>query len=140
MRRRSKFSRPKKGRKLIIIIPFLAVVLALAWIWKANRVKELYSQMRRMEESKKILLADNSQLQMQLADLKSLIAVDRVATRELSLTQNVRGRIYLDDPVKSPIPGKSIDYVNMDDVTDWLENAVVRSGKVAAKEQSPESK
>jgi len=141
MPRRSKIRRGKKGRRRILfLVALLALALSLAWIWKANRVKELYSQMKKMDETKKILAADNTQLQMELTELKSLIAVDKVATRKLCLTQNVHGRIYLQDPVKRTTPGKAFDYVNIDKVTDWLEDAVVRSGKVTAKESPSETK
>jgi len=125
---------------MLFWIPLIALSLSLFWIWKANRVKELYSQMKRLDETKKILEADNSQLQTELTELKSLIAVDKVATRQLYLTQNVHGRIYLQDPVKATSQGKAFDFVSMDDITDWLEEAVVRSGKVTAKERSSETK
>ena len=119
----------------MILGPVLALTLALAWIWKANKVKEYYSDMKTLEETKNSLLFENSRSRTELAELKSLMAVDKAVTHRLNLTQKVSARIFLEDPVKSVRAGKKYDFVDMDDVTDWLEGEVIRSGKVTAKER-----
>lgn len=141
MPRGSRKRRNKKGRsRIFIALPLLAVCLALVWIWKANKVKEYYSRMRELEESMKVIQADNSQLRNELSKMKSLMAVKEIATGRLKLTQDVSGRIFLEDPVESPKKDKSFNFVDMDDVTDWLEDVVVRSSKVTAQERSEEKK
>jgi len=96
--------------------------------------------MKQLEELKKTLVTDNSRLRTELMNSKSLTAVDYTVTRDLNLTQKVESRLFLTDPVKYSGHKKPFDFVDMDDVTDWLEDAVVRSGKVTAKENSEDGK
>lgn len=124
----------------MILLPVLALFLSLAWVWKANRVKDYYSRMKLLEETRKSYEVENSKLHSRLAELKSLASIDREVTRRFGLTQSVAGRTFLYDPVKSTGPRYSFDFVDMDDVTDWLENAVVRSGSVKAGEEKEEKK
>ncbi len=139
MPRRSKKKKAGSSKgSLLFFGPLLALGLALAWIWKANKVKEYYSDMKALEESKKALLFEISQSRNQLADLKSLTTVDKIVTRGMNLTQKVSARIFLEDPVKFSPAGKRSDFVDMDDVTDWLESEAVRAGKVTAKENEDE--
>ncbi|MEE9553774.1 MAG: hypothetical protein V3W18_05700 [candidate division Zixibacteria bacterium] len=131
----------KSGRgRLILLIPTLVLLLSLAWIWKANKVKDYYSEMKKLEKDKKALDYDNSRLKTGLAELKSLMVVDKTVSRRLGLTQKVSGRIFLEDPVKSSGAETKFDFVDMDDVTDWLEGEVLRSGKVNAKESGEDKK
>jgi len=130
------------GKRALLLIPLSILFLSLAWVWKANRVKEYYSQMKGLEDSKNALLAENAQLYAKLADLKSLMVVDKKVSKSYNLTQNVKDRIFLPDPVESPNSSKISNFVNsnLDNITDWLEGVVVRSGRVTAKERQKDSK
>jgi hypothetical protein len=123
---------PGKG---VILITFVMLTLSLLWVWKADKVKEYYSRMKALEESKKALVAENAKLRTDLMDLKSLSAVDKAVSGKFGLTQKVMGRIFLNDPVERGDWVKAVDFVDLDNVTEWLEEAVVKSGKVTAKER-----
>lgn len=120
------------GRRLLIIGPLIVLGLSLAWIWKANRVKEYYANMKTLEETRKAIRFEIAQSKNELSKLKSLTSVDSAVTAQLRLTQNVSARIFLDDPVRPSRGGKKYDFVDMDEVADWLESEAVRAGKAAA--------
>ena len=140
MPRGSKRKAKSSRGRLILLIPALVLSLSLGWIWKANKVKDYYSEMKKLEENRKALDFDNSRLKTELAELKSLTMVDKTATGRLGLTQKVSGRIFFEDPVKSRGIETKIGFVDMDDVTDWLEGEVLRSGKVMAKESGEDKR
>lgn len=128
--------RPKNRRGgLLGIIPILVLLLSLAWIWKADKVKEYYSTMKNLEDRKKSLRTENSHLKGELAELKSLTRVNKVVTEQFGLTQNVSSRVFLQEPIKPAGHVGKFHLVDMQEVTDWLERAVFKSGQVTAEEQ-----
>jgi hypothetical protein len=136
MRKGYKRRQLKTGRRGFIgVIPILVLFLSLAWIWKADRVKEHYSTMKNLETRRKTLTTENSRLKSELTKLKSLTNVNKVVTRQFGLTQNVSSRVFLQDPVKPAGRVSRFHLVDMQEITDWLERAVFKSGHVTAEEQ-----
>jgi hypothetical protein len=136
MRKGYRRKRPENRRGgLLGIILFLVLLLSLAWIWKADKVKEYYSTMKNLEDRKKSSMTENSHLKGKLTELKSLTSVNKVVTERFGLTQNVSGRVFLQDPIRSAGHVGKFHLVDMQEVTDWLERAVFKSGHVTAEEQ-----
>jgi len=136
MRKGYRRRRPKTGRGgLLGIIPILVLLLSLAWIWKADKVKEYYSTMKNLEDREKSLATENSRLKGELTELKSLTNVNKVVTKRFGLTQNVSSRVFLQDPIKPAGRVSRFHLVDMQEITDWLERAVFKSGHVTAEEQ-----
>jgi hypothetical protein len=121
------------------VIPLVALLLSLVWIWKADMVKEHYSRMKSLEEQKRTLERENSRLSGELSDLKSLARVHRVATERFGLTQDVAGRTTLEDPVKRRPAPERFYLVDTEEITDWLERAVFQSGSISARESEQET-
>ncbi len=136
MRKGYRRRRPKTGPgRLLGIIPILVLLLSLAWIWKADKVKEYYSTMKNLEDREKSLATENSRLKGELTELKSLTKVNKVVTKRFGLTQNVSSRVFLQDPIKPAGRVSRFHLVDMQEITDWLERAVFKSGHVTAEEQ-----
>ena len=110
-------------------------MLSLIWVWKADMVKEYYSQMKNLEEQKKVLQRENARLSGQLSELKSLTRVDRIVTERFGLTQNVAGRMTIEDPVRRRPAEERFLLVDNEKISDWLERAVFQSGSISAREQ-----
>jgi hypothetical protein len=131
-------SRKKKRnvRRIVVIalIPIIPLGLALTWVWKSNQIKDHYKHLKKLETERANLISENMRLRTELTDLKSLSRVNAVVTREFGLTQNVSERIFLADPVKrEKKPGK-LEFAGDMVVPDWLETAVVGSGRILAEE------
>jgi hypothetical protein len=125
-----------------MIAGFVIVVMSLsiAWVWKSNQVKEYYAQMKRLETDKTNMITENMQIRASLMDLKSISHVDEIVTRDFGLTQNVSQRRFLQDPViKDKIESK-LAFASEDKIPDWLEDAVVGSGRVRAETQKKNDK
>jgi hypothetical protein len=136
MRKGFNRQRPKSGPgRLLGIIPILVLMLSLAWIWKADMVKEYYSTMKDFEAREKTLMTENAHLKGELTELKSLTNVNNVVTKRFGLTQNVSSRVFLQDPIKPAGRMSKFHLVDMQEITDWLERAVFKSGHVTAEEQ-----
>ncbi len=139
MRKGYRRKQPKTGRGgLLGIIPILVLLLSLAWIWKADKVKEHYSTMKNFEVRKKTLRTENSRLKGELAELKSLTNVNSIVTKRFGLTQNVSSRVFFHDPIKPTGRMSKFHLVDMPEITDWLERAVFKSGYITAEEQKNE--
>jgi len=69
-------------------------------------------------------------------NFKSLTSIDHAVRRDLNLTQKVKSRIFLQDPVTGNERKRALDLVDMDKISNWLEDAVVKSGRVTAKENN----
>ncbi len=110
-------------------------MLSLTWIWKADKVKEYYSTMKDFEAREKTLMTENAHLKGELTELKSLTNVNNVVTKRFGLTQNVSSRVFLQDPIKPAGRMSKYHLVDMQEITDWLERAVFKSGHVTAEEQ-----
>jgi hypothetical protein len=136
-RRRKRGSR--RGR-LWKVIPPAALLLSLIWVWKADMVKEYYSQMKNLEEQKKVLQRENARLSGQLSELKSLTRVDRIVTERYGLTQDVAGRMTIEDPIRRRTAKEKFLLVDTEEITDWLERAVFQSNSVSAREQESATK
>ena len=91
--------------------------------------------MKNLEIRRKTLTTENSRLKSELTKLKSLTNVNKVVTRQFGLTQNVSSRVFLQDPVKPAGRVSRFHLVDMQEITDWLERAVFKSGHVTAEEQ-----
>jgi hypothetical protein len=125
-----------------MIAGFVIVVmtLSIAWVWKSNQVKEYYAQMKRLETDKTNMITENMQLRASLMDLKSITRIDEIVTKDFGLTQNVSHRQFLQDPViKDKIESK-LAFASDDKIPDWLEDAVVGSGRVRAETQKKNDK
>jgi hypothetical protein len=141
MRKGYRRNRPQSRRGGFFgVILFLVLLLSLAWIWKADKVKEYYSTMKNLEDIKKSSITENSHLKSSLTELKSLTSVNKVITERFGLTQNVSARVFLQDPVRSAGHTGKFHLVDMQEVTDWLERAVFKSGHVTAEEQQNSKK
>ncbi len=96
--------------------------------------------MKNLEATKKAFATANSRLNGELAELKSLTNVNNVVTKRFGLTQNVSSRIFLRDPIRPSSHVSKFHLVDMQEITDWLERAVFKSGHVTAEEQRNMSK
>jgi len=134
-RKSSRLKENKRG-KAIFVIPAVLLFLSLVWIWKADRVKDYYSRMKSLEDECKTLTSDNAKLKSELMNFKSLTSIDHAVRRDLNLTQKVKSRIFLQDPVTGNERKRALDLVDMDKISNWLEDAVVKSGRVTAKENN----
>ncbi len=137
------YRRRKRGtiRRIlaVIFVPMIVFSLALLWIWKANKVKEYYAEVRRLQTEKVGMIAENSRLKGQLMDLKSISAIDKVVTEQFGLTQNVARRITLTDPVAAePKKETKLNFASDEiDLLDRVEEAVVTQGKALADPKKP---
>jgi hypothetical protein len=125
-----------------MIAGFVIVVMSLciAWVWKSNQVKEYYAQMKRLETDKTNMITENMQIRASLMDLKSITRIGEIVTKDFGLTQNVSHRQFLQDPViKDKIESKLV-FASEDKIPDWLEDAVVGSGRVRAETQKKNDK
>ncbi len=97
-------------------------------------VKARYSRMKDLERIKSDLISENSRIGADLMEFKSLSSIDRAVGKRFGLTQNIPRRQIFDDPVK---PGRfdRKSFVDMDQVVDWMERAVFRSGQINARER-----
>jgi hypothetical protein len=139
MQRGYKRKRRKSSRLApkLIAIAMGVLLLALAWVWKSNQVKDYYAGVRKLETQRKDLMAENMSLKASLLDLKSLSEVSKVMA-EYGLTQNVSQRIFLSDPVTPEKKPSKLEFVDdMNNVSDLLDNAISGSGRVRAE---PENK
>lgn len=115
------------------LIPLFILGVALGLIWKSNAVKDRYAAMKRLDTRRLDLIAENSRLRAQLLDLKSLSAINKVVTEQYGLTQNVSERVLLRDPVTAVRDKERTNFAAAKpDIYDWLEGAVINSGKVLA--------
>jgi hypothetical protein len=112
-------------------IPLFFLALALAWVWKADQVKESYSIMKGLETEKTNLISENMRLRADLLDLKSLSRVSAIATARFGLTQNVSSRIFINDPV-APERKDRAKFAAAVEAPGWLDDAVIGSGRVRA--------
>jgi hypothetical protein len=136
MPKRYKRKKQRNFKRLftIVAIPILVLILSLAWIWKSNQVKENYANMKKLEVQKSNLIAENMRLKASLMDLKSISQIDKIVTVVYGLTQNVSGRLILSDPVTRAKKIDKLNFAGDGEMPDWLENAVVGSGRVRAEE------
>ena len=78
------------------------------------------------------MITENMRLRAGLMDLKSISHINAIATEELGLTQEVSQRIFLADPVEPEKIESRTQFVIDTEIPDWLENAIVGSGRVRA--------
>jgi hypothetical protein len=117
---------------LIASVVVMVMALSIAWVWKSNQVKEYYSMMKRLETDKTNMIAENTQLRAALMDMKSITRINEIVTKDFGLTQNVSQRMFLSDPVSREKVESKLNFAVETDIPDWLENAVVGSGRVRA--------
>jgi hypothetical protein len=137
---RRKRRRNYRGLLKIAGIVVVVMALAIAWVWKSNQVKEYYAKAKRLETDKTNMVAENTQLRAALMDLKSISHIDDIATKEFGLTQNVSERHFLPDPVSKEKIDLKLNFASEDKIPDWLEDAVVGSGRVRAETQKKNDK
>jgi hypothetical protein len=128
-------SRKKKKPRLLLVlgpVPILALGLALAWVWKSNQVKDYYIELKTLETERTDLISENMRLRAELMDFKSLSRINAVVTKEFGLTQNVFEKIFLADPVTPEKKQNKLGFAGEMEIPDWLETAVVGSGRVRA--------
>ncbi len=68
-------------------------------------------------------------------DLKSITRINEIVTKDFGLTQNVSQRRFLSDPVSKEKVDTKLGFALKTKCPDWLENAVVGSGRVRAETQ-----
>jgi regulator of replication initiation timing len=119
---------------VLALIPAVMLGLALSWVWKSNQVKDYYKQMKKLETERANLISENMRLRAELTDLKSLSHINAIVTREFGLTQNVSERIFLADPVAPEKKQSKIEFAAEMDMPDWLETAVIGSGRIRAEQ------
>ena len=125
---------------LVTLIPAVALGLALSWVWKSNQVKDYYKRLKKLETERVDLISENMRFRAALVDLKSLSRIHAVVTREFGLTQNVSERIFLADPVKPEKRQSKIDFAGEMEMPDWLETAVIGSGRIRAEQPADSGK
>jgi hypothetical protein len=91
--------------------------------------------MKNLETQKKILISENSRLKGQLTEMKSLTNVNKIVADRFGLTQDVSSRVFIRDPIKPSGHISKFHLVDMEEITDWLERAVFKSGHITAEEQ-----
>lgn len=96
--------------------------------------------MKNLEGQKEILQRENAGLKSELSELKSLARIDRVVTERFGLTQDVAGRMTIEDPVRHRPVNERFFFVDSEEITDWLERAVFQSNSISAREQGSTSK
>jgi hypothetical protein len=107
-------------------------------IWKSNKVKDYYSTTKKLEKFKGELISEISEYKAELMDLKSITRVGEVV-KKYGLTQNVSERLKIEIPAIEDKKHDRMSFVNMDIFAEWLEEAVFRSGKINARENSSNS-
>lgn len=112
----------------------LIFALGLLMIWKSNRVKDYYSDIKRLEKTRDELISENSESRAVLMDLKSITRVGAIV-KKYGLTQNVSERLTIKVPKVRDVEGSRKFFVNMDIFADWLEEAVFKSGQINAQER-----
>ena len=131
---RRKSSRGKKSvLKPGLIVTFL-FALGLLMIWKSYMVKDYYSKTRALEKQKGELISEMDELKARLMDLKSISRVGEEVKR-FGLTQKVSGRMTIKFRKTDDDTQNRNSFVTMDQVADWLEDAVFKSGQVTAQEK-----
>ena len=124
---------PEFGRKALILgIPIGILVICLAWIWKADRVKAYSSIIRQLETQKKEITAENTEYITYLATMKSFTEIEKIAFERFGLTQKVMSRIRLADPVVPPKSESLKSFADNLKVYDWVERIVFDEGRVTA--------
>ena len=116
------------------------MALAIAWVWKSNQVKEYYAKVKRLETDKTNMITENTQLHAALMDLKSLSRIDEIATKNFGLTLDVSERHFLADPVSKDKFDNKLIFASEDKIPEWLEEAIVGSGRVRAETQKKNDK
>jgi hypothetical protein len=120
----------------LIAAAMTILALSLLWVWKSNQVKDYYAGMKRLETVRENLITENTRLYVNLQDLKSLSAVDKVVREKFGLTQNVAQRLLLTDPVTKNRQPNRLELVgDSKDLPDWIDNAVFGSGRVRAESE-----
>jgi len=135
MRKKSR-KKQKKGRFGVFkpgLVATLIFALGLLMIWKSNKVKDYYSEIKNLEKSRDELKSENSGLKAELMDLKSITRVGTVV-KKYGLTQNVAERLTIKIPMVKDVRGDRKFFVDMDIFADWLEEAVFRSGRINAQD------
>jgi cell division protein FtsL len=134
---RKKYRKKQKNGGIRVIKPGLVVtfifVMGLLMIWKSNKVKDYYSEIKNLEKSRDELKSENSGLKAELMDLKSITRVGTVV-KKYGLTQNVAERLTIKIPMVKDVRGDRKFFVDMDIFADWLEEAVFRSGRINAQD------
>jgi hypothetical protein len=125
---------------MIASIVVIVMTLSIAWVWKSNQVKEYYAQMKRLETDKTNMITENMQIRASLMDLKSISRIDEIVTSDFGLTQDVSRRRFLPDPVTKDKIESKLAFASEDKIPDWLEDAVVGSGRVRAETQKKNDK
>jgi cell division protein FtsL len=131
----------KSGKRSILkpgIFIILVFALGLLMIWKSNKVKDYYSTTKKLEKFKGELISEISEYKAELMDLKSITRVGEVV-KKYGLTQNVSERLKIEIPAIEDKKHDRMSFVNMDIFAEWLEEAVFRSGKINARENSSNS-
>jgi cell division protein FtsL len=131
---RRNFSRGKRPVLKPGIIITLIFALGLLLIWKSYKVKDYYAKTKDMEKLKSELTSEIDELKANLMDLKSISRVGEEVKR-YGLTQNVSGRLNIEIPMVKDSARNRKAFVDMDQVADWLEEAVFKSGQINAKEK-----
>jgi hypothetical protein len=116
------------------LIITLIFALGLLMIWKSNRVKDYYSEIKNLEKTRDKLISENSEFNAELMDLKSITRVGAIV-KKYGLTQNVSQRLTIKIPMVKGVKGSRKFFVDMDMFADWLEEAVFRSGKINAQDR-----
>lgn len=129
-------SKSRKERTLGLkpgLIITLIFALGLLMIWKSNKVKDYYSEIKNLEKARNELISENSEYRAELMDLKSISRVGAIVKR-FGLTPDVSERLTIKIPMSRDVKGSKKFFVDMDRFADWLEDAVFRSGQINAKD------
>jgi len=121
-----------KRRALFIGVPLGVLVICLAWIWKADRVKAYSSIIRKLESQKNEITAENAIFKTDLLKLKSFGEIEKIVGVKFGLTQKVRDRVILADPVTPAVTVTKNLFAGELKIYDWIEDAVFRSDMVTA--------
>jgi len=133
MRKKSRRKQKKGGIRVFKpgLIVTLIFALGLLMIWKSNKVKDYYSEIKNLEKSRDELISENSGLKAELMDLKSITRVGTIV-KKYGLTQNVAERLTIKIPMVRDVKGSRKFFVDTDIFADWLEEAVFKSGRINA--------
>ena len=96
MRKKSRKNQKKGGIRVFKpgLIVTLIFALGLLMIWKSNKVKDYYSEIKNLEKSRDELISENSGLKAELMDLKSITRVGTIV-KKYGMTQNVAERLTI---------------------------------------------
>jgi hypothetical protein len=119
-------------RALFIGVPLGILLICLAWIWKADRVKAYSSIIRQLESQKKEIIAENAIFKTELLKLRSFGEIEKIAGDRFGLTQKVRDRLILADPVTPAVTVTKNLFAGELKIYNWIEDAVFRSNMVTA--------